>query len=1225
MAIGRKRILPTGVTTQTSNTFDYSVEGGNKIGGVATTSKSSAINQYTALGGSLVSGTAITTKIKFYPCTGEIKLSGSASTIRVSIYSYIGTGGVSLSGDSTTLLDVNGITYEYLPSDPYWDNVVLLLHCDGVNGSTSFPDASGKHTVVAVGTAQVNTDYYKFGTGSGYFSGTGGRYLQLDGSSDFAFGTGDFTIEFWAKISYQPGPIYDHRSATEGSYPCIIVTGDYCLAYYVNDTIVIQGTSELDYNWHHISISRVSGVTKLFKDGIQDGSSWNDTINYLNNTNRPLLAGNGRFPTSSSTLWGHLDDVRITKGVGRYSSNFSTPLSAFPEAPSISAYVSGIASISSIPAIYVDHGLSGGIKASGAAITYKPVKYAYDPLPIPEYDPYWNNVDFLAHFDDSLYYDSSDNNYYINQYGSGITLSSLGKFGNCWKARTTYPYNSYFYINVGTGYQFGSDDWTIEAWINHFAAPDEGQGYIIRRQLGNSQLWIVVTSSYIQGYLWEFGGDSASVLYEVGLDIGNWHNIALERYGNTIGLYYDGVLVDTDTYTGSINIPSSTIYFNGIGSTDYTLQTYIDEVRITKGVARYQLTDYTPATQAFLEAQLPQDTAIQIGGSAEVRDNNYEGSGGVKLTGSIIKLKIKDYSPGNSALKISGIALTDSTGSTYVGSGGLFISGNSSYQHINLYNAQGGFLVFGSPVYELINFQLDEYTGSGGINVAGDSDTLRSGIIGLCIGTGGIVVTNYPEVYDYPKARFADGSCLYRQIPYYASSTKSAMFQANSDGGWPPEGVTFTRFDYIGSDPTKFTFATQFKLGPDTEWHDEIMSLFGINESTSSEYSYTYDDSFVVGIKSFSGLLDSCIFVRREELDGLLDFYWESQSLDLSGYYELHSVVVNYDSTQSVNTNRIKVYVDGVLLSSSGLPTYPAQNDYAYHVHSSTQIYKSVGVGSWASGGVSFIGLLQNTHFLDGLVVSTNTLYPTRYTGNHGAGGFYLEYQDASDLGKDTLGGISFTDWYDLNPPDNEGYSQFIPLQQHNDSESTFSDSIMSIYFELNLDSVYTPTIMTLTQSIYRSWKVGFYLEVDSTGHIEFWGKSEEEEVFHYRTLQNLSISTDYRILVLYDSPNSVESERIKIYINGTLTTPLTSIYPTQNAPVLNSTYNSNYPVHWIIGSSGIKGYPDGLSGTLSRVVVVDGLRIDDLDGDFTGPFGNSGFKLLFTESDDLGFDSSGI
>ena len=78
---------------------------------------------------------------------------------------------------------------------------VLLLHCDGTDGATTFTDSSDtSHTVTANGNAQIDTDQSKFGGASGLFDGTG-DYLSIPDSADWDFGTGDWTIDFLIRFN----------------------------------------------------------------------------------------------------------------------------------------------------------------------------------------------------------------------------------------------------------------------------------------------------------------------------------------------------------------------------------------------------------------------------------------------------------------------------------------------------------------------------------------------------------------------------------------------------------------------------------------------------------------------------------------------------------------------------------------------------------------------------------------------------------------------------------------------------------------------------------------------------------------------------------------------------------------------------------------------------------------------------------------------------------------
>src|SRR4029077_19618229 len=78
-------------------------------------------------------------------------------------------------------------------------NTMLLLHCDGADGSTTFTDASQyAHSVSRVGI-KVDTGQSKFSGASAQFTKTSNEEISSPDSSDWDFGSGDFTIDFWMR------------------------------------------------------------------------------------------------------------------------------------------------------------------------------------------------------------------------------------------------------------------------------------------------------------------------------------------------------------------------------------------------------------------------------------------------------------------------------------------------------------------------------------------------------------------------------------------------------------------------------------------------------------------------------------------------------------------------------------------------------------------------------------------------------------------------------------------------------------------------------------------------------------------------------------------------------------------------------------------------------------------------------------------------------------------
>ena len=190
-------------------------------------------------------------------------------------------------------------------------------------------DSSLKNNWDTVGNARIRTAQSKFGGSSMYFDGTG-DYLITNGGVNFAFGTGNFTVEFWVNISGN-GVFYDSRPLTTDGVYVTIAASDFpaasgnSVSFVVNGARQITGTAVIkDSLWHHVALCRVSGTTRLFVDGLQTGSSYTDANNYLNGANRPVIGSQG-YTLATAVPTGYVDDMRITKGYGLYFESFTVP------------------------------------------------------------------------------------------------------------------------------------------------------------------------------------------------------------------------------------------------------------------------------------------------------------------------------------------------------------------------------------------------------------------------------------------------------------------------------------------------------------------------------------------------------------------------------------------------------------------------------------------------------------------------------------------------------------------------------------------------------------------------------------------------------------------------------------------------------------------------------------------------------------------------------------
>lgn len=237
-------------------------------------------------------------------------------------------------------------------TDPSWANVLLRLTMDGANNGNTFTDSSPlAQTVTRNDAAIVNSDTVKkYGTASAFIGG-GFRYLAVPSSATWDLGTGDFTLETWLymtgwissnpgepqgimskggssvsapnwELSVQPG------NGTSWQRGVSLRLGDSASASTVYSSTEV-GSFALN-TWHHLAVSRNGSTLRLFMNGQQVGSSHNiGTRGVYHSTNEIQI---GRNFSYSNSIVGYLDDLRITKGVGRYAGAFTPPAAALPTA-----------------------------------------------------------------------------------------------------------------------------------------------------------------------------------------------------------------------------------------------------------------------------------------------------------------------------------------------------------------------------------------------------------------------------------------------------------------------------------------------------------------------------------------------------------------------------------------------------------------------------------------------------------------------------------------------------------------------------------------------------------------------------------------------------------------------------------------------------------------------------------------------------------------------------
>jgi len=226
---------------------------------------------------------------------------------------------------------------EKTPVDPQFGSVSLLLHGDGTNGSATITDSSPTpKTVTAAGNAQISTAQSKFGGASLLFDGNG-DYLASASNAAFGMGTSNFTLEAWIRPNLITGfdrGIIEFRNTIFGQLDggAAFIQGssaklgfwDGVTGYGLTGTVVSLNT------WHHVAFVRLGNTLTAYLNGTQDFTA-SFTVNL--GSARPLGIGGSNTNTlkGSSPFSGYIDEVRITKGIARYTTNFTPPTAPFPD------------------------------------------------------------------------------------------------------------------------------------------------------------------------------------------------------------------------------------------------------------------------------------------------------------------------------------------------------------------------------------------------------------------------------------------------------------------------------------------------------------------------------------------------------------------------------------------------------------------------------------------------------------------------------------------------------------------------------------------------------------------------------------------------------------------------------------------------------------------------------------------------------------------------------
>jgi len=437
-----------------------------------------------------------------------------------------------------------GIVPDQVPTDEYWNDVQLLLNGDkGTDGdnNTTFTGAT-----ITGSPDAANVNPY----GAHYFDFTGGELDILETASEFTFGTGDFTVELWARFDTLASSreIVDWRNAAgaQTGYPALF-TSVTSFSWF-NGTSTILSSTITQNTWYHFAVARESGTIRLFVDGAQVDSA-SDTTNYLGVQDNLHIGG----LQSQFFIDGKLSNLRIVKGTALYTAAFTPPRKTLTD-------VTGTSLLTFVNGALVDYSSEAHeITTAAGVITANPGG--------PLNKPYDENAGSIVYPNGT-----SGNTNYIRYAGAQTGMGTNFTI-ECW----VYPYT------LGTSYATNNVATILDT----------------DRTSGNSTAdwWHL----YQNGSAIKFGSGVSGSATEVGSwasvlsGASQWHHLLMTYNGTNLELFVNGVSQGTVAWaSGSSGTGTRDLYVGKQpGQTRY-VRGLISDVRLSDTVR--ETADFTPPT-----------------------------------------------------------------------------------------------------------------------------------------------------------------------------------------------------------------------------------------------------------------------------------------------------------------------------------------------------------------------------------------------------------------------------------------------------------------------------------------------------------------------------------------------------------------------------------------------------------------------------------------------------
>jgi hypothetical protein len=379
---------------------------------------------------------------------------------------------------------------------------------------------------------------------SAYFDGTG-DYLTLSPQSDFAFGTGDFSVSLWVYFNEAENYDYliDGRNSgqttdtwslsinfTNGAANKLmfasIPSGGSATAVLTSDTDFVTG------QWYYISVSRSGTTSRMHFNGTQVAINTSDSTNYSTSPNTSYI---GTRYSLQQYFDGYMCDVRVVKGTAL--SDYTPPTAPLTAITNTKFLLNPETSIS-------DLSQKSEIQCFGdAATSTTQVKFAGTK---------------------SIYLDGTGDYLQISNVEDSWISGYTGDFTvELWWYPTNVSNGTYQEIlTAGVGFQL-------------YMSPAAG-------------LSLVLSSNNTSSYFLDFWQEHT-------MTSNTWQHLAVVRNGNVYTLYVDGVSKATTTSSSTFSSGTDPVQLGVYGGTLYPAVGYFQDLRITKGLARYTA-NFTPPT-----------------------------------------------------------------------------------------------------------------------------------------------------------------------------------------------------------------------------------------------------------------------------------------------------------------------------------------------------------------------------------------------------------------------------------------------------------------------------------------------------------------------------------------------------------------------------------------------------------------------------------------------------